>query len=86
MVIIEKKIWPDMFEIDQKLPIDYRLADFELKDGDQIRFREWDPKTQEYTGREYTKTVKRVIKHSTPTRYWTQEQLKKHGIYIMEFE
>jgi hypothetical protein len=86
MVLIEKKIWPDMFETDRDLSIDYRLADFELKDGDQIRFREWDPKTEEYTGREYMKTVRRVTRHNSPTRYWTREELEKHGFYIMEFE
>ncbi|HUS60277.1 MAG TPA: DUF3850 domain-containing protein [Nevskiaceae bacterium] len=86
MRIIDKKIWPDMFENDKELPVDFRLADFDLKDGDQIRFREWNPETKTYTGREYIKTVKRVTKHESPARYWTQKQLKKHGFYIMEWE
>lgn len=86
MAIIEKKIWPDMFEIDQKLPIDFRLADFKLEDGDQIKYREWDPKTKQYTGRQYSKIVKRITKCESPTRYWTPEELENHGIYIIEFE
>jgi hypothetical protein len=86
MKVIEKKIWPDMFENDKKLPVDFRLADFDLEDGDQIKFREWDPETKQFTGREYTKTVRRVTKHNSPTRYWKQEELEKHGTYIIEFE
>ena len=83
--IIDKKIWPDMFDGDQNLPVDFRLADFDLQDGDQIRFREWDPETQKYTGREYIKTVKRITKHESPTRYWSPRELEKHGMYLIEW-
>jgi len=86
MSIINKKIWPDMFEKDKNLPVDFRLADFDLKDGDKILYQEWDLKSKQYTGREYTKTVKRVTKHESPTRYWRQKDLEKSGIYIIEFE
>jgi len=86
MRIIEKKIWPDMFENDQKLPVDFRLADFDLKEGDVIRFREWDPETREYTGRQYERTAGRVTKHESPTRYWSQKDLEAHGIYIIEWK
>jgi len=67
MTRIEKKIWPDMFEKDRDLPIDFRCADFDLNEGDVIRYREWDPKTREYTGRFYDKAVRRVVKHESPT-------------------
>ncbi len=46
MAIIYKKIWPDMFDTDKNLSLDFRLADFKLKVGDRIIFREWDPKTE----------------------------------------
>lgn len=75
-----------MFETDKELPADFRLADFELKDGDQICYREWDPEIKQYTGRQYTKKVKRVTKHESPTRYWKPEELEKNGMYIIEFE
>lgn len=75
-----------MFENDQKMPVDFRLANFDLENGDQIRFREWNPKTEQYTGREYTRTVKRVTKHNSPTRYWSKEELEEQGMYIIEFE
>lgn len=86
MNIIEKKTWPPMFEGDRNLDIDFRLADFDLQDGDQIRFREWDPAIQEYTGNEYTKTVKRVTKHNSPTKYWSTKELEQRGMFIIEFK
>ncbi|MFH0978899.1 MAG: DUF3850 domain-containing protein [Candidatus Woesearchaeota archaeon] len=86
MATIEKKIWPDMFDNDKRLTVDFRLADFDLKDGDVIVYREWDPKTTQYTGRQYRQVVARVTKHESPTRYWTNEQLEKNGLYIIEFE
>lgn len=75
-----------MFDQDKKLSLDFRLADFDLEPGDKIIFQEWNPETKKYTGREYTKEVKKVVKCESPTRYWTQEELEKHGLYLMEFE
>lgn len=75
-----------MFDKDKLLTLDFRLADFELTEGDQIRFREWDPKTKQYTGREYIKTVKQVIKCESPTRYWKPEEMVKHGMYLLGWE
>jgi len=75
-----------MFNTDKDLSLDFRLADFKLKAGDQIIFQEWVPKTKQYTGREYSKKVKKIIKCKSPTRYWSQKQLKKHGLYLMEFK
>ncbi len=75
-----------MFDKDKLLTLDFRLADFELEQGDQIRFREWDPGTKQYTGREYVKTVKRVIKSESPTRYWKPEEMEKYGMYLLEWE
>ena len=84
--IIEKKIWPDKFDTDIELSLDFRLADFDLNSGDKIKFKEWDPQTKKYTGREYTKTVKKVIRCESPMRYWKPEEMKKYGLYLMEFD
>lgn len=86
MRIVEKKIWPDKFDEDQRLSLDFRLADFDLEQGDRIRFREWDPRREKYTGREYTKTVRQVIKCTSPTRYWSVKDMESHGMYLMEWE
>ena len=49
---VEKKWWPETFDLfaSGKRKFELRLADFELKAGDIIVAREWDPKTQKYTG------------------------------------
>jgi hypothetical protein len=86
MRTIQKKIWPDMFDNDKNLTLDFRCADFKVKPGDVIIFREWDPKTKKYTGREYKKVVKQAIKCESPTRYWTEKELEKHGLWLFEWE
>jgi len=48
MRIIIKKIWPDKFDLDKELTLDFRLADFDLEPGDEIIFKEWDPKTKQF--------------------------------------
>jgi len=83
---IVKKIWPDKFEIDKNLNLDFRLADFDLDEGDTIIFKEWDHDTKEFTGREYKKIVKKVVKSESPTRYWKPEEMKEHGMYLMQYE
>lgn len=86
MAVIEKKSWPDKFDEDQKVSCDFRLADFDLQAGDTVKFKEWDPKTKKYSGREYEKKVKRVTKHESPLRYWTPEQINQYGMYLIEWE
>jgi len=86
MKVIIKKIWSDKFDLDKELTLDFRLADFDLEVGDKIIFKEWDPKTKEFTGREYTKIVKQLIKSESPTRYWKPEEMEKHGMWLIEWE
>lgn len=75
-----------MFEKDRNMVADFRCADFDLKEGDQICYQEWDPETKEYTGREYTLVVKSLMKCKSPTRYWSKEKLEEHGLWLMVFE
>lgn len=86
MKVIEKKVSPESFGTDKDLPVDLRLADFDLEAGDQIRYREHSPQTGQYTGKEYTKTVKRVTKCRNPNKYWKAEDLEKFGLYLIEFD
>ena len=83
--IIEKKIWPDKFDEDKNLNLDFRLADFDLEPRDIIIFKEWVPETKQYTGREYRRVVGQRIKCESPTRYWTPEQMEKHGMWLIEW-
>jgi hypothetical protein len=83
---IIKKIWPDKFEEDKNLNLDFRLADFKLSKGDEVTFKEWNPKTKKFTGRQFQKVVKQAIKSESPTRYWKKEELEKHGLWLIEWE
>ena len=99
MRIIEKKIWPHMFDNDMRLNYDWRIASFPLDVGDRIRYREWNPGTEEYTDREYTKTAVRFVKTSyeelmkgelcpvdeDPLKYWSMEDMERLGLYVMWF-
>ena len=47
---IEKKTWPEYFELikSSKKKYECRLADFDVRVGDTLVLKEWDPKTKEY--------------------------------------
>lgn len=57
MTEIIKKTWPDFFEkiLNSEKYFELRLADFEIKEGDTLILKEYDPKTKEFTGRELKK-------------------------------
>ena len=80
---IEKKIWPKFFEKLDK--IELRIADFSLKKGDVIIFKEWDPKTKKYTGRSIKRKV-RTVKKDFPTNYWSKAKIEKYGLYVIELQ
>ena len=89
MARIEKKAWPMTFELfsSGKRKLEFRLADFELKTGDTLVLREYDPKTGQYTGRERELKCRKVEKSvADPLRFWSAEDIKKHGVYLIEFE
>lgn len=83
---IEKKVWPDFFQriADGDKTFELRLADFECKEGDTLVLREWDPGTKEYTGRALEKKVTYVIK-TKDIRFWTEEEVERHGFQVMAF-
>lgn len=49
----ELKCWPEFFNLilRAKKKFDVRLNDRDFQTGDEIRFREWNPDSAEYTGR-----------------------------------
>jgi len=61
---IYKKCWPEFFELvkARKKNVELRLADFDIRTGDILVLKEWDPKTKKYTGRELKKNVKNINK------------------------
>lgn len=86
MPLVEIKLPKEYFEKDRDNRLEARLAKFELKPGDTIRFKEWDPGTDMLTGRYFDKKVKDLHKIHHATKYWSKEDLLKYGIYIMELE
>lgn len=82
---IEKKIWPEYFELVRKgeKKVELRLADFDLKEGDILVLREWDPKTKQFTGRKIEKEAKSVMKIN-PIRFHKTEEIEKYGFYLTE--
>jgi len=87
MTEIKKKCWPEFFQMvaNGKKKFDFRLADFDIKEGDVLVLEEYEPETKTYTGRKIKKKAKSIIKVN-PTRMHDLEEIKKHGFYIIEME
>jgi len=84
---VEKKIWPKDFEKikEKKTYMEIRLADFEIEMGDVLVLKEWDPTKGDYTGNE-TKFKIKDLKKLDLRKFYTPEDITKHGIYAMELE
>ncbi len=87
MSIIEKKIWPKYFELikERKKTFEIRLADFEIKEGDILLLKEWDPEKKAYTGRE----IKLNVTYITNTKWqhhWSKEEIEKYGLWVISFK
>lgn len=83
---IEKKVWPKYFQkiLDGDKTFELRLADFKCEPGDVLILREWDPETQEYTGRTLEKEATYVIK-TKDVKFWPKEEIEKYGFQIISF-
>lgn len=87
MARIEKKVWPEYFQLilDGKKQFELRLADCACAPGDTLHLREWDPATKQYTGRALDKAVTRVLR-TKEQRFWPQEDADKYGFQIISFD
>ena len=84
---IEKKILPEYFELvlSGKKTYDFRLADFDITEGDTLVLKEWDGQRKTFTGREIEKQVTYVGKTKGDTT-WPQEDVEKFGHQIIAFK
>jgi len=84
---IEKKTWPKLFQdvLDGKKNFDLRLNDFDCEVGDILVFKEYDPNTKEYTGREVEKRIGYVLK-TKDNEFWKKEEIEKYGYIVMGLE
>jgi len=89
MAVVKKKCWPEMFDLlySGKKKFDLRLGDFEVGEGDTVRFEEWDPKTGDYTGRVLEKKVTYVMKADVKNLFtWSKEEIEEKGLLVMSLE
>ncbi len=86
-MIVEKKAWPELFEkvLTGEKNADLRIADFQINAGDTLVFKEYNPKTKQYTGRKLEKSVSRVNKIDL-LKLYSAEDLKKKGLLLIELE
>ena len=87
LMIIKKKVWPEFFQriVDGKKKFELRLGDFECNPGDILVLEEWNPETEQYTGREIKKEVSYVFK-TKDVKFWPKEQIEKYGFQIISFD
>lgn len=87
-MIIRKKTWPEYFEevLSGNKTFEYRLADFECKQGDTLILEEWDPEAKEYTGRKIEKTVGFVGQINDLNFNIPKEVVDKFGFQIISLK
>lgn len=84
---IKKKIWPEYFDLvsSGKKKFEMRLNDFDVKEGDTLILEEWDPKTNEYTGRKIEKKVSFILKFKLDD-FGQKEQIEEKGLLVIQME
>ena len=90
MSTIEKKSWPETFRgiVKGKERFEVRLADFKIKEGDTLVFKEWNPKTRKYTGKKLSFTVRKLVKVQPKKleSYYSKKDIEKHGFFIIDLK
>ena len=84
---IEKKMWLESYEavLSGVKTYDLRLADWKIESGDTIVFREWNPDTEQYTGRQMERKVGYVGK-TKDWEVWPKEDIEKYGFQIISLQ
>lgn len=87
---IVKKILPEYFELilSGKKKYEFRMADFEVEDGDVLILEEWDSAnvvSRKPTGRSIEKKVTYARKFRLD-EFDQIEDIKKNGFYILQLE
>lgn len=87
---IEKKVWPEYFQkiLDNKKTFELRLNDFDIKEGDILVLKEWNPKTKDYTGRSIEKKVGYVGKWKIDdlTKFWPKKDIEDKGLQVISLK
>lgn len=88
MAIIKKKTLPEYFNlvVSGKKKFDFRLNDFEIKEGDTLVLEEWDPVVKKYTGRKTERKVLYIKKFKVGESFWAEKEIMEKGIQIISLE
>ncbi|OHA18259.1 MAG: hypothetical protein A2664_02230 [Candidatus Taylorbacteria bacterium RIFCSPHIGHO2_01_FULL_46_22b] len=92
MAIIKKKIHPKYFDLVAKgrKKFEFRIADFDVKEGDMLVLEEWDPEARAHTGRSLIKKVGYIKKFTIADLQQefglTEKLLEQHGFYIIQLD
>ena len=82
------KSWPEYFELlaEGKKPFEIRRNDRDFHAGDTLLLREWDPETEQYSGREIEAEVILVLGQDdfTPIMYWWNPEYVVMSILVKE--
>ena len=83
-MIIEKKCWPVFFEkiLSGKKTFEIRLGNFQCKEGDILRLREFHPIQRKYTGRQLDREIT-FIMNTDEVDFWTYEEIQEYGLKIL---
>jgi len=84
---IEKKCWPEYFQLilEGKKKFDLRLNDFEIKEGDILVLKEYDPIKKQFTGRVLEKKVTYKLE-TKDINFWPKEDIDKLGFQILSLD
>ena len=87
MSVVNKKIWPEYFELVQsdKKGFELRLNDFDIAEGDTLVLEEWDPNTKEYTGRKIEKEVSYVLKFKLDD-FGQKSEIEEKGLQVIQLK
>lgn len=87
MATHKKKIHPEYFDLITSgvKKFEFRVADFEVKEGDILILEEWDPKTKKYTGRSMSKKAG-YIKRLKLDSFGQKDLIEKYGFYVIQLE
>ena len=87
MKTIKKKILAEYFYAvaNGKKRYEFRVADFDVVEGDVLLLEEWDPQKKSYTGRKLEKKISYVGKFTLDS-FGQREALEKNGFYILSLE
>jgi len=77
-------MWPASYErvLSGEKTYDLRLADWKIKPGDTIVFREWDPTTKAYTGRMMERKVG-YVGRTKDWEVWPKADIEKYGFQVI---